>query len=114
MQIVTPGFNEQLWSGQVQCVGPEPRIPNGPIKAVLANIRTKEAFGCGSVLRVMKHDLYVVEKWDMSRMEWEARFTCICCGVESVMPLGHLFTNLPKKEEWQRKQAEEKGEAATR
>ena len=113
MFVMVPGFNDPAWSGQVQCVGPEPRIPNGPIKAVHANIPTKEPLGCGSVLRVMKHDLYVVERWDMSRMEWEARFTCICCGVESVMPLGHLFTGLPKKEEWQRKMAVENGTTAT-
>ncbi len=88
MKKIGPGYNEDGWSGEAQCV----------------SRKGKRMIGCGARLEVEKSDLFTVRVDFMGDQSKGVAFVCPC-GIENGMPNGELFTDLPSKEEWMKRQA---------
>lgn len=86
MKKLGPGCNEPGWTMTIKCTGGDDSGWGGKV-------------GCGSPLEIEKSDLYSVHKHDIAGPRNEVRFTCVC-GIESLIPDGQYFTDLPNKKEW--------------
>ncbi len=82
LRRIRHGYNNSLWSAELQCVG------------------DSERRGCGAIFEVPRGALFTATVQNMGETRDEVHFCCSDCDVETPVSDGALFKDLPTREQW--------------